>query len=144
LYLIDEHGVLIDEYGPQYRDFDLPIVDGLARSTSEGPTGGDEARAGLAARLAASLRAKPDLARRLSQIDVKDAHNAAVTLSGDPAIIYVGEDRFPERLESYLELSTALRDRVQDIEYVDLRFDDRIYVRPVRKIGRNSVAATKR
>ena len=29
LYLIDEGGVIIDQYGPQYADFDLPIVDGL-------------------------------------------------------------------------------------------------------------------
>ena len=38
--------------------------------------------------------------------------------------------RFLQRLESYLELSTTLRQRVADIDYVDLRFDDRIYVRP--------------
>ncbi len=29
LYLVDERGVLIDQYGPQYADLDLPIVDGL-------------------------------------------------------------------------------------------------------------------
>ena len=30
LYLIDEHGTIIDHYGPQYGDLDLPIIDGLA------------------------------------------------------------------------------------------------------------------
>ena len=34
-------------------------------------------------------------------------------------------------MESYLQLAAALRDRVSDIDYVDLRFDGRIYVRPV-------------
>ena len=30
LYLVDEQGLVIDEYGPNYAQFDLPIVDGLA------------------------------------------------------------------------------------------------------------------
>ena len=67
---------------------------------------------------------------------MKDLHNAAVILTGDPALIYVGDDRFLQRLESYLELSEALRARVPDIDYVDLRFDDRIYVRPAPKAGK--------
>ncbi|HYT74546.1 MAG TPA: FtsQ-type POTRA domain-containing protein, partial [Vicinamibacterales bacterium] len=29
LYLVDPHGALIDEFGPQYAEFDLPIIDGL-------------------------------------------------------------------------------------------------------------------
>src|SRR5690349_10048709 len=32
LYLVDDQGMIIDEFGPQYREFDLPIVDGLVRS----------------------------------------------------------------------------------------------------------------
>src|SRR5262249_15919991 len=72
------------------------------------------------------------LAKRLSQVDVTDQHNASVILNGDQAVIYVGDDRFVARLESYLELASALRARVADIDYVDLRFDDRIYVRPAK------------
>ena len=125
LYLIDERGVAIDEYGPEYSDFDLPIVDGLQSSAAD--AGG---RPELVARLVTALRAKPSVAERLSQIDVSDAHNAAVIVTGDPAKIFVGEDRFLQRLESYLGLAAALRERVPDIDYVDLRFDDRIYVRP--------------
>ncbi len=30
LYLVDEQGLVIDDYGPNYAQFDLPIVDGLA------------------------------------------------------------------------------------------------------------------
>lgn len=131
LYLIDDRGAVIDQYGPQYADLDLPIVDGLA-SRAGGDTTADEPRAELAARLIAALRPDAPVARRLSQIDVTDVHNAAVILSGDPAVIYVGEDKFLERLRSYLELSSALKARVPEIDYVDLRFDNRIYVRPVK------------
>ncbi len=87
-------------------------------------------RADLAARLLVALRAKPPVLQRVSQVDVRDAHNAAVILTGDPAVLYVGEERFAQRLESYLDLASALRDQVTNIDYVDLRFDNRIYVRP--------------
>ena len=129
MYLVDERGVIIDQYGPQYADLDLPIIDGLAAVNQDGSLT-DERRADLAARLMTALRAKPPVARRVSQIDVTDLHNASVILSGDPAVIQLGEDQFLPRLQSYLELAPALRERVADIDYVDLRFDDRIYVRP--------------
>ena len=61
-----------------------------------------------------------------------DLHNASVILSGDHAVIQLGEERFLARLQAYLELAPALRERVADIDYVDLRFDDRIYVRPMK------------
>jgi cell division protein FtsQ len=130
LYLVDDRGIVIDQFGPQYSDLDLPIIDGLSPSPGDAAGMTDEARADLAARVIAALRAKPEIARRLSQVDVADLHNAAVILDGDPAVIHLGEDQFLPRLESYLELAGTLRARVPDIDYVDLRFDDRIYVRP--------------
>ena len=141
MYLVDDHGVVIDQYGPQYADLDLPLVDGLAASPSDDEATTDPVRAELAARVIAALKPQPDVARRLSQVDVTDLHNAAVILTGDPAIIYVGDDQFLSRLQSYLDLASALRDRVQDIDYVDLRFDGRIYVRPAGKPGKRGAAA---
>jgi len=138
MYLVDGRGIVIDQYGPRYANFDLPLVDGLAanadpKSGSAPETMTDELRAELAARVIASLKAKPAIARRLSQVDVSDVHNAAVILSGDPAVIQIGEDQFLGRIESYLQLASAVRERIADIDYVDLRFDDRIYVRPAGK-----------
>jgi len=130
MYLVDERGVIIDRYGPQYADFDLPIVDGLSASPGETGSMTDEARAELAARLIAAVSGTPDIARRLSQVDVSDLHNASVILSGDHAVLQLGEDHFLARLQSYLDLAAALRARVADIDSVDLRFDERIYVRP--------------
>jgi cell division protein FtsQ len=132
MYLVDERGVVIDQYGPQYADLDLPIIDGLSAAPADGGALTDEGRADLAARVIAALKAKPSVARRLSQVDVSDLHNASVILSGDPAMIQLGEDQFLARLQSYLDLAPTLRERVADIDSVDLRFDDRIYVRPVK------------
>jgi cell division protein FtsQ len=142
MFLVDDRGVVIDQYGPQYADLDLPIIDGLSAPPGDGGGMTDHARAELAARLIAALKAKPDIARRLSQVDVADRHNASVILDGDPAVIQLGEDQFLQRLQTYLQLAPALRERVPDIDYVDLRFDDRIYVRPARTARTASGPAT--
>jgi cell division protein FtsQ len=130
VYLVDRFGVVIDEFGPQYAEFDLPIIDGLVRTPSSGEPALDERRADLAARLIDAVAARPRLAQRISQIDVSNLHDAIVLLDGDSALLHLGEDRFLERLQSYADMATAVRDRVPDIDYVDLRFDERMYVRP--------------
>jgi cell division protein FtsQ len=135
LYLIDQAGTIIDEYGPNYAEFDLPIIDGLASSPRDGAPLIDESRAALAARMLAALQARPDLARRVSQVDVSDPRDGVVVLKGDAALLRLGDDDFVERLQAYLDLAPALRDQVENIDYVDLRFDERVYVRPVATKG---------
>ena len=139
LYLVDDRGAVIDEYGPNYADLDLPIIDGL--STSPGDAGSDVYRALLARRLLDALRVR-NMASQISQIDVSDSRNAVVLLEGDPTLIRLGNERFVERLQSYYELAPALREQVPTIDYVDLRFDERVYVRPARE-RRAPVAGAK-
>jgi cell division septal protein FtsQ len=130
LYLVDEGGTIIDIWTPQHADLDLPIIDGLGMATGAGAPAADAPRAELAARVIGALKSNQELARRLSQVDVSDLHNARVILSDDPAVIWLGSDRFLERLQAYLELAPALRERVETIDHVDVRFENRIYVRP--------------
>jgi cell division protein FtsQ len=130
LFLVDRQGTVIDQFGPKYVEFDLPIIDGLVRPPEGARPTIDPARAELAARVIESLSARRDLAKRISQIDVADVRNAIVLLDDDPALLHVGDDRFLERLQSYLDLAPALRERVPEIDYVDLRFEERVYVRP--------------
>jgi cell division septal protein FtsQ len=135
LFLVDETGVVIDQYGPHYAEFDLPIIDGLVRPPSRtgGQTSIDPERADLAARVIASLARNQGIASKLSQVDVTDVSDAVVLFEDDPALLHLGDDKFLERVQSYLELSQALHDRVADIDYVDLRFDPRVYVRPANE-----------
>ena len=144
MYLVDERGVIIDQYGPQYADLDLPIIDGLSGAPAGGGSLTDEGRADLAARVIAAVKSKPAIARRLSQVDVSDLHNASVILTGDPAIVQLGEDQFLARLQSYLDLAPALREQVPNIDYVDLRFDERVYVRPLGRGAAETSIAVKR
>lgn len=131
LYLIDAKGVLIDEYGPSYADIDLPIIDGLAGSPRDGSMI-DQPRAEFAARVIGAIAARPEIARLVSQLDVGDLHDAVAILDGDPALLRLGDTDFVARLQQYIELAPALRERLNAIDYVDLRFDQRLYVRPVK------------
>jgi cell division protein FtsQ len=127
LFLVDDAGVVIDAYGPAYRDLDLPLVDGLV-AASGGRPAADAERASLSRALFTSLRDRPDLGRRVSEIDVSSDNDAVVLLDNDPTRLHLGDRAFIERLTRYLELAPTLADRFSAIDYVDLRFGDRVFV----------------
>ena len=129
VYLVDRFGIVIDEFGPQYSEFDLPMIDGLLRTPSGQPAV-DERRADLAARVIEAVAPDAALAARLSQIDVSNLHDAVVLLDDDPALLHLGEARFLERLRSYTDVATAVGQSVPDIDYIDLRFQERMFVKP--------------
>ena len=143
LYLIDDRGGIIDQFGPNYAEFDLPIIDGLAAPPRDNGPLIDEVRAGFAAHVLASLQAHPNLARRVSELDVHDARDAVLLLKGDTTLVRLGNEQFAERLQSYLDLAPALRERVAGIDYVDLRFDERVYVRPQGPRSRQQPSSRK-
>jgi cell division septal protein FtsQ len=128
LYLVDEAGVIIDSLRPQYRQFDLPVVDGLVTLTATGASV-DPGRIQLVQRLFRDVSVREDLFRRISQVDVSDAHNAIVLIEGEPAELRLGDRQFLERLQRYEELAPAVRDQRVVKEYYELRFDDRIWVK---------------
>ena len=130
MYLVDPKGVIIDEYGPAYADLDLPIIDGIAASPQDGGSIVDVTRAEFAGRVIGAFAVRPEIARRVSQIDVADLHDAVVILDGDAALLHLGDSEFAERLQQYIDLAPALHERLPGIDYVDLRFDERMYVRP--------------
>ena len=131
LYLVDEHGVVIDQYGPAYADLDLPVIDGLASPPQDGVPLVDQRRTALVARLLGDVAGHDALASRLSQIDVRDAHDAVVLLDGDTVMLRLGDRDFASRLQGYLDVAPALKDRVAASDTVDLRFGERMYVRPL-------------
>jgi cell division protein FtsQ len=135
LLLIDVSGQVVDEYGPRYADCDLPVIDGLVADVRAVPPKIDRARGQLVFRLLAELRTRPDLAKRVSQVDVQDAHDVHVILDGDSAVVRLGDTQFVDRLDSYVGLQAELRRSVPDIDYVDLRFGERVYVGPSSVTG---------
>jgi len=138
LYLVDGTGVIIDDFGPQYREFDLPVVDGLVMTPKDGGPMVDPARALLVGRVFDELRARPDLRQRVSQIDVSDARDVVVLLDDDAALVHLGDGRFVERLKTYVELGPTLQERLRDIDYVDMRYDERVYVKSATDKGQKA------
>jgi len=128
LFLVDSSGTIIDEYGPQYAQYDLPIVDGLVSSPVDGKPTVDLERTRLVARFVDALAAAPAIRQHVSQIDVSDAHNLVAILDQDPVALRLGDRDFTARLQRYLELAPSLKEQIDEIDAVDLRFDERIPV----------------
>lgn len=128
-HLVDRLGV-IDDAGPEYGEFDLPIVDGLFLEGSG--TTPDPGRIEVLDRLLAEIATRADLRDRLSQVDLSDARNAVVLLDGEPARLQLGTTQFVERLQRYIDAYEATQRRVAVVDYYDLRFEDRIFVGPAR------------
>jgi cell division protein FtsQ len=139
LYLVDRDGVIIDEFGPEHREFDLPIVDGLVRSPAGGGSLVDPDRVRLAAQLLAALGERPGLLAQVSQIDVAIERDAVVLLDRDPVRLHLGDRQFVERLQNYLDLAPALREQFAGVDYVDLRFDERVFVRAAGRVEADAV-----
>jgi cell division septal protein FtsQ len=131
LYLVSGDGMILDPYTTRYADYELPIIDGLHVGPTRAGLLVDDVRAGLAARVIHGVGRHRDLAGRLAQVDVSDDEDAVVMLDDDSARVHLGHEQFAERLRAYLELAPTLRTRVRAIDYVDLRYDARVFVRPV-------------
>jgi cell division protein FtsQ len=136
LYLVDAGGRIIDEYGPNYLQFDLPIVDGLASSAPGAEV--DDGRAALAGEAIAALRRNAGLYKRVSQVVMTGERDAAVLLDDDRTLVHLGDEQFLERLQAYVDIAPALRNQVPDIDSIDLRFDGRAYVRPLKAARRDA------
>jgi cell division protein FtsQ len=134
LFLIDRTGALIDEFGPRYNEFDLPMIDGLVRTARGKAPVVDADRAALAARVMDGL-AGTAVSRRVSQIDVANLRDVVVLLDDDDAELHVGREQFAARLQAYIDVADALHQQVADIDYVDLRYGERVYVKPRGRRG---------
>ena len=132
LLLIDEQGAVVDEFGPRYRSLDLPIVEGLMERAGK-PAAADETRVAILAEALASL-SDAGLLTRVSQLDVSNARNVGVMLMDDPTVLHLGHEAFGDRVRAYLDMKDRLVRMVEQVESVDLRFGNRVYVRP-RKSG---------
>lgn len=136
LYLVDRTGNIVDEYRAEHHSFDLPIVDGLVVPSDGGDAVVDAERMTAVVGLVDDMSARADLQRRLSHVDVTNPRDIVVMIDDDPAWLHLGDASFVDRLERYLDVRPALLDRFGAIEYADLKFDERIYVR-----GRDGRAA---
>ena len=129
LYLVDERGPVIDEFGPRYADFDLPIIDGLAGTAAGGTREADTAARGAgrapAGRAAIASRIWRGACRR-STCRIRATPWSCSTT--DRRCSGSATSSSSSGCGSTIEIAPALRERVPDMDYVDLRFGERVPV----------------
>ena len=132
LYLIDPHGTVIDEFGPQYAEFDLPIIDGLVRrAVARASRRSTSARAELAARVIDALaRAEGPRAARVADRRARRARRGRAARRTTRRCCTSARIDFSSGCSrtsiSRRRCASACRTSTTSI----LRFDERLYVRP--------------
>lgn len=135
LWLLDTAGLPIDRHGPRYAGYDFPIVKGLDAHTTRADAGD---AAGMRAALLAGVEVTrtlaekvPAFAARVSEIDVADPHIVTLRLEDESYDLRLSREDYLKNLHNYFALGDRIKDDEQgDIEYVDLRWQDRIAVMP--------------
>ncbi|HEY3176367.1 MAG TPA: FtsQ-type POTRA domain-containing protein [Candidatus Polarisedimenticolia bacterium] len=148
VWLLDVNGMPIDRFGPRYARYDFPIIKGLdamkradvARAASPA-SGTDPAGARLSRALARGVSVTRALAERdpgfyaqVSEIDVSESDMVVLRLEAEEYDLRLSTEDPLRNLDSYFAIRDRIRPGEEDggrIEYVDLRWRDRIAVMPV-------------
>lgn len=131
--LVDESGFEIGAPNPGVA-FDVPELTGLDRIE------GDDLSRMLGRGVAALRRlreAEPEWAEGIREIRLARGDRIEVVASDSGPRVWLDPDRVDRNLGAYLALRRDLDRRVGAIEYVDLRWRDRIAIRPVTKTSSN-------
>lgn len=125
LTYVDEQGVAFAELSPSVGDNDLPVISGAS---------GDELVRAVA--LIGNLRAHdPQLFARLSEVKPVAPRGFAFFDRELGAYVYANGDDLSEKLRSLDAIVRAERFTKGSVEYADLRFGDRIILKPIHPIA---------
>jgi cell division protein FtsQ len=128
LGLIDREGVLLNV--PAGRKFPFPVLDGISPLQTPAER---KKRVELVMSVLADLdREKPPRSPEVSEIDVSDPDNAAVTVTqaGSAVLVHLGNAHFLERYQLFLENVESWREQYGSVRSVDLRYEKQVIVKP--------------
>ena len=126
LYLLAEDGTILDQLPPFYDMEKLVLVRGLR--DEDGGVSAD--RAALAGRMAEALIADERLALLVSELDVTEgADSMTLHLRESPLTLLVSEQTMVSRLSEVVPLLAGIAERLPRVQVLDLRFQNRVYVR---------------
>lgn len=151
LWLLDVNGMPIDRFGPRYARYDFPIIKGLDAmrpAVASGASAGTEAaNARLSQALARGVSVtrvmaekEPAFYAEVSEIDVSDPGMVVLRLEDEEYDLRLSPEDLLRNLDNYF----AIRDRIKSdeedggIEYVDLRWKDRVAVMPALTPARSA------
>jgi cell division protein FtsQ len=134
LSLVDAHGVIVDR--PAQAEFRFPVVGGISEST---PLEGREQRMNLFVQFMKEIEAaQPGADDRVSEVDLSDASDLRVTLTGlgpqpasaSPVLVHFGDSDFGDRYRLLAQNIDQWRASAGDVDSVDLRFARQVVVNP--------------
>ena len=128
-YMIDEDGVFLEKI-EQGEKANLPLLIDSNNFKKD-----YEEKLNLAWECLRSLA--PSEKERFEVLDLTEYENVIVRLKNNQTRLILGNDRFSEKISLYRRLRAKL-ERFGDLEYVDLRLHDRIYIKPKRNIAQRN------
>jgi cell division protein FtsQ len=133
LQLLDNEGILLDQYSSSYGKLDVPIFSGLKGDSVEeyqAHQKENSARIGTGVEVLNELSSGSlKLTSSISEIDLSDEANVKLILVDDTAEIYLGDREFKKRFQMLMaNLSNyqGLKAEGNQIVAVDLRIDSQI------------------
>jgi cell division protein FtsQ len=127
-FLIDGMGVKLEPLKGKPVSF-LPVI--------VAPSGGKGRAFSSAISLARVIR-EAGIAAEKSRVEIRGFEKGPeeITVTIDGLRAKFGEGRYREKLARLFELSGEIKRRGIDVDYVDLRFSDRVVVKPVSTVAR--------
>ncbi len=134
-YLIDRQGILLEKIDPDDRGEYPLLVD------SDLFVKHYEEKLRLAWECLDSLAAPEK--KMIDVLVLSGYKNVVVRLRESTTDLKLGADRFPEKLKSFQDWRPQL-ETFEPLEYVDLRFQDRVYFKPCQSPEDSSVSTLRR
>jgi cell division protein FtsQ len=128
LSLIDREGVLLPL--PARGNFPFPVLTGL---TEEQPLAERRRRVRVLLALLADLDSEtPPRSGEISEVDLSDASDAAITVtaSGSAILVHLGDAHFLARYKLFQQNLAEWRAQYGTVRTVDLRFEKQVIVQP--------------
>jgi cell division protein FtsQ len=156
--LVDAYGMILER--PLKGDFHFPVVSGI---NSETPIGERERRMELFAGFIQQIQAAhPGATEQVSEVDLSDAEDLRVTLTGlpggsspggvtsgdwgqteTPLLVHFGDSDFEGKYRTLLENIGQWRATAGRVESVDLRFSREAVVNPENSLVAQQITALK-
>lgn len=129
MYLVDDQGVVLETLDEKTEMF-FPIII-ASRPESHGEAYGE-------ALLLAQVVKETGLLKNHARVEIVGLEKGVTALSVrvDNVEVRVGHGEYRKKLARYFELSDDIRRRQIDVEYVDVRFANRVVVKPQAEVIR--------
>jgi len=127
-YLLDRDNVLIERIDPEDRDR-LPVFRDTGMFA-------ENRKAKLAQGWICLDELEAEIRARVSSLDLSDPEDIVLTFRDDPVRLRLGLNPYAGKIAGYLSRRNQWTEDFGPLEYVDLRFPDRIYLKVISQEAR--------